>query len=151
VVVHQNQLRMPAGDEEGQNGECRRFVERIVGVAMQPVRVKVRLQMVHRDEWQSFAERRAFREVQPHEQRSGQSWPIRHSNGVQVLPPYVRVAERLFDDRRDGLDVRARGQFREDAAVLRVQIHLRSDHVRQNGASPLDNGRRRLIARCFDS
>ncbi len=124
MIVHQDQFRVPAGDDEGQHGECRRVVERAVAIGAQPVSVQMRFQVVHRDERQSLAERRALGEIQPNKQRAGQPWPVRHGDGIQVIPPHVRVAERLLDNRRDGFDVRARGHFREDAAVLRVQIHL---------------------------
>ena len=40
--------------------------------------------------------------------------------------------ERLADDRRDELEMPARGDLGDDAAVLRVQVGLRGDDVRED-------------------
>ena len=46
--------------------------------------------------------------------------------------------------------MRARRNFRNDAAEGRVERILGADHVRQQSRTRLDDGRRRLIARGFD-
>ena len=49
---------------------------------------------------------------------------LRDCDGVKLIIGQIRFLQRPIDDRADDLDVGARCQFREDAAVLRVQVDL---------------------------
>src|SRR5690606_6307891 len=116
----------------------------------QPQRVGVPFEVVHRDDGQSACERQPLRHVDAYHERPGQSRPARHRDGVEVVERDPGAVERLLDDRVDALDVRARGDLREDTAELRVDIHLRGDYIGEDAPPILNDGGARLIAGAFN-
>jgi len=58
------------------------------------------------------------------EERADQPRPGRDGDGVDVVERRARLVQRLLDDRGDELEVPARRDLRDDAAVPRVQLCL---------------------------
>ena len=85
------------------------------------------------------AQRQTLGHVQADHQRTGQAGSLRHGNRVQVGQAQLRTRERLLDDRHNAQDVLARGDFREDATIARMDIHLRGDNRRTQRATILDD------------
>ena len=76
--------------------------------------------------------------------------PARHGDRVDLGQGQVRRGQCLLDDSIDRLDVLARGDLGEDAAVLRVQVDLRGDQAGLQRAPVLDDRRGGLIAGGFN-
>ena len=92
--------------------------------------------------------------VHADEQRADEARPLRHGDAVEIVVAEVGLAHCLGDDGVDDLDMLSRGNLREDAAVLGVQIGLAGDDVAQDARPALDHRCCRLIARglnCQDS
>lgn len=63
------------------------------------------------------------------------------SDGVENCGFHAGLGERFLNDGENIFDVRARGDLRDDAAKLGVEVVLRCDNVRQdNPAIPNDRG-----------
>jgi hypothetical protein len=91
------------------------------------------------------------------EQRAHETRPLRDRDRAEVRPRHGSLRERALHDAANVAQVLAGGQLGDDASPLAVDGVLRSDHVRleqprlRRIAGLGDNGRRRLVARCFDS
>ena len=76
------------------------------------------------------------------------------SDGVN-LGPVVRFeagfSESLMDDRLDGFEMGAGGNFRDDTTVICEDIDLRNYNIAQNLVTIFDNGGSSFIARSFDT
>ncbi len=109
------------------------------------------LQVIHPDQRLIQPKRQRLRVRNPHQQRPRQPRPLRHSNRIQILKPNARTAHRLTHHRHDVAQMLARGQLRNHAAVVRMQVHLRGNNVRQRLRTTAHHCRRRLIARALDA
>ena len=110
----------------------------------------VPVEVVDPDERQATRPRDRLRGGDADEQRADQPRPLRHGDAVDVVERRARLGERLADDRRDELEVAARGNLGDDAAVARVQIGLRGDDARANLPVLRDERRRGLVATRLD-
>ena len=63
----------------------------------------------------------------------------------------TRLGECLADDRADELEVAARGDLRDDAAVAGVEVGLRGDDGGEHPAVPRDDRSGGLVARRLDA
>ena len=107
--------------------------------------------MIHRNERliQSLGER--FGVGDADEQCADQAGALRDADGVDVLEREVGFAESFADYRDDLPEMFARSEFRHDAAVLAVNIDLRSDNAGENFAAVGHDGGSRFVAGRFDA
>ena len=113
--------------------------------------------MVHHDEGDVGAPGRALGEGHAHHERAHESRCIGDSRRVQIAPAETRApqarrgnVQRLVADAADGLDVLAAGNFGNDAAEARVEIHLGRHHIRTQHFPAVDDGGGRLVAGRLD-
>ena len=66
------------------------------------------------------------------EQRADQPRPLRHGDGVDVVPGRAGLLERALDDAADVAQVLARCEFGHDASPLAVNRDLRRDDAREH-------------------
>src|SRR4051812_26444088 len=76
---------------------------------------------------------------------------MRDGDGVDVRETASGRCERFADDGQGVFDVRAAGDFRDDAPVLRVQLDLRRDDVAANVATVDHDGGAGFIACGLDA
>ena len=117
VVLHVDNQRVPAGDDEAQKRRFQIRIRQIVGRDMPA-------DMVHWDERHAEAVRRRLRKIYAHQHRADQPRRIRHGNRVDLLPRYGRTGKRLVCQRVNCFNMLARGQLRHNAAVKPVQCDL---------------------------
>ena len=58
------------------------------------------------------------------EQRADQAGRISDSDGVDVVPGAISIRQGFFDDRVNDLQMAAGSDFRDDSAVLGVNVDL---------------------------
>src|SRR5262245_45123882 len=73
-----------------------------------------------------------------------------HGDAADVSQRYLRLAQRLVDDRKEALEVRPRGHLRHDAAEAGVQVGLRRDDAGQHARLVGENGGGGLVATGFE-
>ena len=61
-------------------------------------------------------------------------------DGVDVVDSEAGIFESFIKDGLDSFDMRAGGDFWDDATVFGVNIYLRNNDVRQNMSAIFDNG-----------
>ncbi len=96
-------------------------------------------------------QRQALGVIDADQQRTDQTRSARHGDGVKLRRGHAGVVQRLIDDVADRLDVGARGEFREDAAVFGVQVDLRGDDVGDNRLAVDHDGGGGLVAGRFNA
>ena len=139
VVVDAHQVAVAAADHQAHKG---RF--QILGG--QKVGAHVALDVVDRNQRPLRGIAQPLHAADAREQRAHQPWPVGDGQGVHVLQGHPRLLERLIHHPVAGVHVRAAGDFRNDAAIERVQIHLRKNHIAQNAAAVFHHGRRGFVA-----
>ena len=87
----------------------------------------------------------------PDQQRADQPRPLGDGDRVQLRQGAVGLRQRRTANGGDRFDLGARGQLRVDAAIGRVQLDLRGDHLRTHVTPVLDDRGRRLVAGGFDA
>ena len=65
-----------------------------------------------------------LQKADPRQQRADQARRVRNGDALYVRQAQARLLKRLLRDRRNLLHMLSGGDFRHDAAVLRVQRHL---------------------------
>jgi len=90
----------------------------------------VSFQVIHADQGQIAPQGEPLGEVDADQQRARQARAARDRDGVDRVERQAGVVQGLPGDVGDRLDVRARRDFGEDAAILRVQVDLGRDDVR---------------------
>ena len=96
------------------------------------------------DEGQGLGGRQSHQE-RPHESRMRD-----HGDGRQIVEFHAGFLQRVVDDRQDPLDMRPRGDFRNDTAEPLMNLGLRRDDAGANDEVFVDHRRGRLVARRFD-
>src|SRR6266516_459015 len=87
------------------------------------------------------------------EQRANQSRSVRNGYGIEIIELRPSFFDGALDHRHDAGEMRARCNLRNDSAEDAMYV-LRQDDQRFLGdvvAFPLEDGRRRLVARSFDA
>ena len=116
-VAHKQQRSVPAGDQQGDGGV-------VDGAAVgEHVGTDVPDQVV--DGVERLVERdgeRLGRADADHE-RAGEAWTARDGDRVELLQGHTGLGERLFQRRRERLEVCARCDLRDDTAVAGVLLH----------------------------
>ena len=136
-------VRMAAGNDEGHEGKLGHL----------PLDEKggchVAFEMVHANEGQASAVGDGFGRGKAHEERSDKAGTPRCGDAVDVVQGDACIFQGLEHDSADGLDMLARRDFGNDAAVLAVDLDLRGDDVRKQDAPVPDDSGGRFIARRF--
>ena len=145
---------MPAGDDQRQQGKRRWLLPSALGLqtlVCQPQRIEVPFQVVHGAQGPPAPQRQPLGELNPHQQRADQPRPLGDGDRVQFRQGAAGLCQCLTADRRDRFQLRPRRQLRVDAAIGRVQVHLRGHHLRAHPAAIRDDRGRRLVAGSFDA
>ena len=87
---------------------------------------------------------------QSHQERPGQTGPIRHGHRVEFRQLDLGLSQGVVNHRQNPLDVCPTGDFRHDAAEAPVQIVLRRDHGSQHVEFVGHHRRGRLVAGRLD-
>ena len=144
IIQHLDDMAMAAG---GDHTEERRLK---VGVG-QVVARHMGTEVMGRDNRLAGREGEALGVVDPHQQRADQPRRVGDGDGVDVPKGQPRLLHRPVDHPADVLTVPPRGDFRYDAAVFAVLLHLGGDDRGEDFPPVFDNGRRRLVAGAFDA
>ena len=128
VVLHQDQFAMPAGDQQGQQGEAGRLVRRGVG-QVEPGGVDMPFEVVDADDRLVSGQSQALGHVHADHQRPGQAGAAGGRDGINILDIQMGLLEGLIHNGINRFDVFAGGQLGEDAAILGMQVNLAGDHV----------------------
>lgn len=147
LQLHFIQNRVPARDDQA-HGRHRRRLPRFV--RFEENRVHVPFEVIHRHK--RLAERRCQRLAirDSHEQRPDQPRALGHPDGINIPQLEPGVLQRLAHHGDNLPQMFARGELRDDSAVLPVNVELRSDHARQDFTAVGNHGRGRFIARGLD-
>ena len=143
-VVHVEQQRVTAARKQAEE-------RRLERVRREVQRRDVAVEMVDGGEREPPRPRKCLGDREPDEQRTYKAGSLRHRHRFDVVQLCPRLLERGSNDRRDELQMTARGDLGHDASVPRVQIRLRGDDVREH--LPLGRHERRggLVARRLDA
>jgi len=142
------QDRVTTGNDEADGGKLRPLP---CFVSFEENRVDVPFEVIYRNERlvQSLGER--FRVGDADEQCADEAGALRDADRVDVLEREVGFAESFADYRDDLPEMFARSEFWHDAAVLAVNIDLRSDDAGQDFAAVGHDGGSRFVAGRFDA
>ena len=123
-AVHPHQLRVPARDQQGDEGKFGR-------IGAQKRREQMALQMVHAQH--RFAQRRGqcTSHARAHQQRPGQTRSSGVGHHVDVAQGAPRFGQHLTRERQHPADVVAAGQLGHHAAIGLVHLDLAVERVRQ--------------------
>ncbi len=111
----------------------------------------VAFDVVYGDERKAAGEAQRLGVGEPDQKRPHQARPHRGGDGGQIFELRTGAFQRLAHHRHDGPQMLARGQLRNDAAILAVGAHLRGDHGREYDFAIFYHGCRGLVARGFNA
>ena len=144
VVLHIYNLRMAAGNDEGEERKFR-------FVATQPVGVDVRFEMMGRVKRNVVKNGGSAGGEGADKKGADEAWGMSDGNGVNVGPIELSVSEGLVKDGVDGFDMRTSGNLGNNAAVGGMNIDLRDDDVGKNAVAIFDDGRCGFVTRTLNS
>ena len=144
VVLHIYNLRMAAGNDEGEERKFR-------FVATQPVGVDVRFEMMGRVKRNVVKNGGSAGGEGADKKGADEAWGMSDGNGVNVGPIELSVSEGLVKDGVDGFDMGASGDFGNNATVGGMNIDLRDDDVGKNAVAIFDDGRCGFVTRTLNS
>ena len=144
VVLHIYNLRMAAGNDEGEERKFR-------FVATQPVGVDVRFEMMGRVKWNVVKNGGSASSEGADKKGADEAWSMSDGNGVNVGPIELSVSEGLVKDGVDGFDMGASGNLGNNATVGGMNIDLRNDDVGKNAVAIFDDGRCGFVTRTLNS
>ena len=144
VALHIYNLRMTAGNDEGEERKFR-------FVATQPVGVDVRFEMMGRVKRNVMQNGGSAGSEGADKKGADEAWGMSDGNGVNVGPIELSVSEGLVKDGVDGFDMRASGDLGNNATVGGMNIDLRNDDVGKNAVAIFDDGRCGFVTRTLNS
>ena len=149
AVAHVVDRRVAAGDDErlrnrSGSGDRRPF-------ALQVGREDVALEVIDRDERDAEAVGEALRAGDADQQRADESRAGGDRDRSTSLHAQLRVVERARDQRKEMLQMFARGDLRHDAAERLMPLDLRGDEIHAHTAVALEQRDRGFIAGGFDA
>lgn len=144
VVLHIYNLRMAAGNDEGEERKFR-------FVATQPVGVDVRFEMMGRIKRNVVKNGGSAGGEGADKKGADEAWGMSDGNGVNVGPIELSVSKGLVKDGVDGFDMRTSGNLGNNAAVGGMNIDLRNDDVGKNAVAIFDDGRCGFVTRTLNS
>ena len=144
VALHIYNLRMAAGNDEGEERKCR-------FVATQPVGVDMRFEMMGRVKRNVVKNGGSAGSEGADKKGADEAWGMSDGNGVNVGPIELSISEGLVKDGIDGFDMRASGDLGNNATVGGMNIDLRNDDVGKNAVAIFDDGRCGFVTRTLNS
>ena len=144
VALHIYNLRMAAGNDEGEERKFR-------FVATQPVGVDVRFEMMGRVKRNVMQNGGSAGSEGADKKGADEAWGMSDGNGVNVGPIELSVNEGLVKDGVDGFDMRASGNLGDNATVGGMNIDLRNDDIGKNAVAIFDDGRCGFVTRTLNS
>lgn len=144
VVLHIYNLRMTAGNDEGEERKFR-------FVATQPVSVDVGFEMMSRVKRDVVKNGGSAGGEGADKKGADEAWGMSDGNGVNVGPIELSVSKGLVEDGIDGFDMRTSGNLGNNAAVGGMNIDLRNDDVGKNAVAIFDDGRCGFVTRTLNS
>ena len=113
-------------------------------------RVNVTFEMVDGDERLAQGEGQRFGVGNPHQQCARQAWALGHGDGIQIGEADAGFVQRRANHRNDVAQMFARGEFRNHAAIGRMDGDLRGHNAREDAPPALHHRGRGLVAGAFD-
>lgn len=144
VALHIYNLRMAAGNDEGEERKFR-------FVATQPVGVDVRFEMMGRVKRSVVKNGGSAGSEGADKKGTDEAWSMSDGNGVNVGPIELSVSKGLVKDGVDGFDMGASGDLGNNATVGGMNIDLRNDDVGKNAVAIFDDGRCGFVTRTLNS
>ena len=149
MVAHEHEVGMSARRDEAEQGES--GIGRGIGDVLQPRGVDVAFEVVDADQRGFLGEGEALCRVDSDEERSRKAGAVGDGDSVEVAQLDGRLLHGLPHHGVEREHVLARGDLRNDAAVLGVHLDLGRDDVGVDGPPVLDDGGGRLVAGCLDA
>ena len=144
MVGHGDEIGVRSRDDQSQGGKCQvRLSEKC--------RVDVPFEVVHAHQGQIQAEGERFRRGHADGQRSHQSRPAGHREGVEVAQCHAGLLQGFVDHREQTFDVFARCQFGHHATKPAMEIGLRGDDAALDDPAVSDHRGRGLVTGGFDT
>ena len=103
-------------------------------------------QMVDRNQRLARSHRERFGRHQPDHHPADQSRTGGCCNRIDIIQRHACIGQSSFNQRHHQFAVRARRNFRHDAAKCAVMVLLPGKRMAQNRAVRPDNSRRRFVA-----
>jgi hypothetical protein len=142
-ILGDQELAVPARDEKQQ--------ERKGDIVGEPGRQRMAFEVVDRDQRLARDRRHGLGRRQPDHDAADQAGARRRGDGIEVREVEPRLAQRLFDQEVDGLDMRARSDFGNDAAIGAMTVELGQHDMRADAPRVVDDRRCRLVAACLEA
>ena len=120
-------------------------------IATEPVGVDVGFEMMGRIEGLVVEDCERAGGEGADEETANEAWGMSDGDSIDAVDSFAGISKSLFNDRINGFDVAAGGNFWNDATVFGVDIDLRHDNIRQDFLSVFDNGGGGFVARRFDT
>ena len=133
---------MASGYHQAQKGRLKLRISQIIGRDVSP-------DMVHRNEGLIERQGSCLGKVDTHQHCANKTRSIGHRYGIDILSGQPRLHQRLVCQGVDGFHVLAGCNFRHNAAVNAVQLHLRCDAICQHLPSVPDDGNSGFVAGGF--
>lgn len=144
VALHIYNLRMAAGNDEGEERKFR-------FVATQPVGIDVRFEMMGWIKRNVVKNGGSAGSEGADKKGADEAWSMSDGNGVNVGPIELSVSKGLVKDGVDGFDMGASGDLGNNATVGGMNIDLRNDDVGKNAVAIFDDGRCGFVTRTLNS
>ncbi len=144
VTFHINNLSVAARDHERK--EWKFWL-----VTTEPVGINVGFEMVDRVERNVVKDGGSAGGESANEEGTDEAWRVGDGDSVNILPIKFGIRKSLMKDGIDGFDVRAGGDFWNNASVSSMDIDLRDDDIGKNAVSVLDDGGRSFVTRTLDA
>ena len=120
-------------------------------VAAEPVGVNVRFEVVGRVKRFVMKDGKSAGGEGADKEATDEAWGMSDGDSVYVVDSKIGVFEGLIDDRIDGFNVRASGNFWDNAAVFGVDIDLRHNNIGQDFLSVFDDRCGGFVTGRFDT
>ena len=124
-TFHQQDLAMPARNQQQQIGELQRAIGQTRGQS-------VAFQMVDRDQRLARCHSQRLGTDQPDHDPADQAGASGGRNRIDIGKRHARIGQSCLNQRRHSLRMGARGDFRDDSAIGPVRIVLRGDTLRDD-------------------
>ena len=149
VSFHQDEVGVSTGGDQTHQRESRRRLW--VYPFLKPGCVDMPFQVVQPNEGQFVGERKALGGVNADEQGARKSGAVSNCHSVEFMRSDGCLMEGLPDDRHYSNHMLTRSDFRDDAAVLRVQRCLRCHYIGVDVLAVFNDGGSGFVTRCFDA
>ncbi len=146
MILHHDEVGVAPRNDQA---ECRQSRRGSTAGIIQPVGIDVPFEMVDPDERKVVGISQALRGVDADQQRSCEPRTVCYGDSAELLPANTGLHHSGVNDGNNRLQMLARCNLWHNATVAGVHLGLRSHGIRENLVAVFNNGRRRLVARCF--